>query len=414
MSSVSNLFGLVNQLQSMEQSLTDLLMEIVAKLGNLTETNVFLLLETQEGRKISGHSPLCQQYLRGALTPVGADFLFDVDASVSAVRPLGCFDRGVAGNIADMNGKPASQRQSRKRPGGGLGGGADFNSKRRVTTSLISAQGKNTDTDDVVVVKMEKHDVEQQLNGVDNNSAAEDNDGDDVVAISGVVDNHTDFAMDPLSSFSSLNDDFANDSMNDATGNSTMMVYNQSMTTDASSSTTNDRPTTQRHLHPLPIVQHHRRGDVGTAGMGTGSDDDAEFLEVVNSKLAAQKMHALKCISGENACSRGTVENRLSTSLCYDFGKTLADVKPHQLTDNTSIKMFFNVHFDKWIHQFVNLSQFFQKSVSNGRPEGGQTFTFLGLLRQCARTAFFQRVARNKKELEPCHAMPTTMLEHGC
>ena len=81
----------------------------------------------------------------------------------------------------------------------------------------------------------------------------------------------------------------------------------------------------------------------------------------------------------------------------YDFGKTLADVKPVHLTESQHVKSFFNVHFEKWIHQFVNLSPFFQKSVSNGRPEGGQTFTFLGLLRQCARTAFFQRVARNKK-----------------
>ena len=81
----------------------------------------------------------------------------------------------------------------------------------------------------------------------------------------------------------------------------------------------------------------------------------------------------------------------------YDFGKTLGDVKPFHLEDNTQTKMFFNVNFEKWIFQFVNLTPFFQKSVFNGRPEGGQKITFLGLLRQCARTAFFQRVAKNKQ-----------------
>ena len=275
MTSVSSLFGLVNQLQSMEQSLTELLMEIVTKLGHLTETNVFLLVETQEGRKISGHHQLCQQYLRGSLTPVGADFLFDVDASISAVRPVGCFDRGVDGNLVEMrkfeeNSASHQQQQlrSRKRPGvsnGSLGG--DPPKKRLNTTARENA---GTSDAEVLVVKTE-HDA--------NGGGDED---DDVVPIFD--------AGRELETLSSTNSDVSVDAMNGGgAGNFSLSI--------ASS------------------MNHHL--DVN------GAVDGAEFLSVVNSKLAAQKMDALKCISGENAFTRGTVENRLSTSLCEYLSRDL-------------------------------------------------------------------------------------------
>jgi len=351
MTSVSSLFGLVNQLQSMEQSLTELLMEIVTKLGQLTETNVFLLVETQEGRKISGHNQLCQQYLRGALTPVGADFLFDVDASISAVRPVGCFDRGVDGNLVEMRKFEAEnsstqqqQQRSRKRQCASSGSlGEDPPKKRPNAAPLVGGESMGTNDAEVVVVKMENP-----------HGNVVDDDDDDVVPL---FDGGREFET-----LSSTNSDISVDAVNGGGGGN--ISFNQSIALS---------------------MNHHP--DV----------NGADFLAIVNSKLAAQKMDALKCINGENAFTRGTVENRLSTSLCYDFGKTLADVKPFHLTESQSIKSFFNVHFERWIHLFVNLSPFYQKSVSNGRPEGGQTFTFMGLLRQCARTAFFQRVARNKK-----------------
>merc|ERR1719204_1778879 len=165
----------------MEQSLTQLLMEIVTKLGQLTETNVFLLVETQEGRKISGHNQLCQQYLRGALTPVGADFLFDVDASISAVRPVGCFDRGVDGNLVEMRkfeaensaSQQQQQQRSRKRQCASNGSlGEDPPKKRPNAVPLVGGDSMGTNDAEVVVVKMEKP-----------NGRVGDDDDDDVVPL---------------------------------------------------------------------------------------------------------------------------------------------------------------------------------------------------------------------------------------
>ena len=69
----------------------------------------------------------------------------------------------------------------------------------------------------------------------------------------------------------------------------------------------------------------------GRSGAGRGMDadgfgfgnagDELELMNLLNANLSSQKIHTLKCIAPHNACVKGTPENRLSTSLCYDFGK---------------------------------------------------------------------------------------------
>jgi len=339
-----NVLGLVNQLQNFEQCLTDLLMEMAAKIGGLTDSNIFLVIETQEGRKISGQRHLCQQYLQGALAPVGVDHLFDVDTSVSAMRQIGSFNRGVdasvdavVASIGDSLGQNDTIEMGESLP-------REQNRKRSICENGSNAtepqakamrQTSLSDDPEVVFIKTEC-DIDQQS----------------------IASSRSRFKTPPCSRI---------DHEGFSSGDSE------------------------------PPSHFPNGGNFEVAMSSMSGESNTDLLEVVNSKLAMAKMDALKCISGENACSRGTVENRLSTSLCYDFGKTLADVKPFHVVDTSHVKSFFNVNFEKWVNQFVNLTPFFQKSVSNGRPEGGQTFTFLGLLRQCARTAFFQRVARNKK-----------------
>jgi len=73
MASAANLMGLVNQLQNMEQSLSNILIEHCLKLASLTDANVFLLVETAEGRRYAGKRHLCESYSSGSLGPVGND-----------------------------------------------------------------------------------------------------------------------------------------------------------------------------------------------------------------------------------------------------------------------------------------------------------------------------------------------------
>ena len=56
MASAQSLLGLVNQLQTMESSFCDVLMEAALKLASLTDANVFVMVETAEGRRFAGTS----------------------------------------------------------------------------------------------------------------------------------------------------------------------------------------------------------------------------------------------------------------------------------------------------------------------------------------------------------------------
>jgi hypothetical protein len=86
MASAQGLLGLMSQLQSMEMSFTTILMEAAMKLSALTDANIFVLVETQEGRKFAGKRHLCDAYLEGGLNPIGNDVEFVVNPAVSALQ----------------------------------------------------------------------------------------------------------------------------------------------------------------------------------------------------------------------------------------------------------------------------------------------------------------------------------------
>ena len=50
MSSVDNILGLVSHLHSMESSFSAILIEAAMKLASLTDANLFILVETKDGR----------------------------------------------------------------------------------------------------------------------------------------------------------------------------------------------------------------------------------------------------------------------------------------------------------------------------------------------------------------------------
>ena len=86
MASATNLLGLVNQLQNLEVSFSKILMETAMKLSALTDLNVFVLVETQDGRRFSGKRHLCDAYIDGSLTLQGSDVEFEINPSVYALR----------------------------------------------------------------------------------------------------------------------------------------------------------------------------------------------------------------------------------------------------------------------------------------------------------------------------------------
>ena len=69
MASASHLLDVMTQLRSMEAALSSVLMEAAMKMASLTDAGIFLLLETDEGRKFCGNKKLCQEYRSGGVRP---------------------------------------------------------------------------------------------------------------------------------------------------------------------------------------------------------------------------------------------------------------------------------------------------------------------------------------------------------
>ena len=89
MSTATNLLSLLNQLQLMENSLTNFMLETILKIQSLTETKVFLLLESPAsgdgGRRYCGTPDLVDSFERGQLASKTQDVEVSLDASINSL-----------------------------------------------------------------------------------------------------------------------------------------------------------------------------------------------------------------------------------------------------------------------------------------------------------------------------------------
>ena len=90
-----DLFHLLNQLQTVEKALINILMEAAIKISSLTESNIFVLVETPEERKFGGSATLCQGYVEAGLRHRENDVKLDVDPTRCDVAEL----RGVVAEL---------------------------------------------------------------------------------------------------------------------------------------------------------------------------------------------------------------------------------------------------------------------------------------------------------------------------
>ena len=73
-------------LQSLEGKLTTILMEAALKMISLTNSRIFLLIETEgEGRCYGGQDNLCELFREGRLQPSSEDTELRVDSSTSSL-----------------------------------------------------------------------------------------------------------------------------------------------------------------------------------------------------------------------------------------------------------------------------------------------------------------------------------------
>jgi len=140
MSSVDNILGLVSHLHSMESSFSAILIEAAMKLASLTDANLFVLVETKDGRRFAGKRHLCNLYTSGELAPMGSDLEMEVDPSVIGLRA-----RYVGNQTGPNNDLPSSEISTTSRPSSSsLPSQSDSESptKRGVSTSPPKAGQK--------------------------------------------------------------------------------------------------------------------------------------------------------------------------------------------------------------------------------------------------------------------------------
>ena len=86
MASSESLFNLVDQLQHLESTVTNLIFEMAFKLSSLTSSNIFVMVENNLGRKYAGKSHLCAEYATIGLKALHNDIKVDFDPESGSLK----------------------------------------------------------------------------------------------------------------------------------------------------------------------------------------------------------------------------------------------------------------------------------------------------------------------------------------
>jgi len=81
-----NIEKLLGELQSIETKVSTMFLEVALKIMNLTDANIFVLLETSNGRHYGGKEHLCSAYREGNLFALTNDYEVEVDMESSALK----------------------------------------------------------------------------------------------------------------------------------------------------------------------------------------------------------------------------------------------------------------------------------------------------------------------------------------
>ena len=357
MASAQSLMGLVSQLQNMETSFTAILMEAAMKMATLTDANVFLLVESQDGRKFSGKRHLCEAYLNGTLTPIGNDAEFEVNPAVSSLQVR---RHHGGGNGATFQQQQQQQQQSRmfSSPQGGRNFSSSpfsptssrqgypphspssvrkrqFHKSSLPTTAAtgsslplppkyprVSTFDEGVGDDGGVGKSSENH---AQANE-DLVRVKDEISGDERKKVGDEIDNDIAEIIEESSSHSNGDGAAAQRQQHSSSGKASTASSssNGALEISAWESSSGAGVGVDEEFDSAGVMDdagdYFGGGDAAGFGNGVGGEE-LELMNLLNANLSSQKIHTLKCIVPLNACVKGTPENRLSTSLCYDFGK---------------------------------------------------------------------------------------------
>jgi len=283
MSTATNLLSLLNQLQLMENSLTNFMLETILKIQTLTETKVFLLLENSGdgARRFCGTSDLVQTFVNGQFHLRPSDIEVILDPSIGSTlveKPR--FAAESSSSSETMAGK-----------------------KRRV--NAVDGVGGAADVSDNGVPPVKRSNLNDDMNAM--------------------------VAFDELVAVESV--DVKQEVEEFVIGDSD----------DEDSGTRRSRQTTG-NVFPQGPPWPDASNAMNEAHQFRPSND-----------LSARKLEALQAIENPTAVfEKGTLENKLLSSILYDYGKELAFKCPYEdvTLASSEVKSYFYGNLEQFLSHF--------------------------------------------------------------
>ena len=386
------LLGVVNGLQMLEDNFLKVLMEAALKLASVTDVPVFILCETQDGRRFAGQSELCQLYRNGALLPAEADVEMEINVGNCELRerfpPLneeaGGVDESAPENHVtspnhDADVVPLPNAGNRKRPAATV---ADDSShphwvKQKQRKSLHHHHHPpRASTESLETPPLPPMSLDDQWNWENADDTM------DVKAFPCELDDEGALAVYP---------DGGGNATNGGGGSGHLPSTHLEKLDRIVERWRPPRPPPKRanslsSIPPLPPPPSDGVDQGGGAAAGSSNFD----LKVV----------ALKQIAGHKLEQTNSDEFRLMSSCMYEFGRKTAEMYMERLAHSPELphRRFFVQQYEDWAIQFANIHPFGNVMIKKENRESKRTLT--AYMRKIAGDAFGICLRKKMKKLK--------------
>ena len=106
---MESISGVLHQLKNVEKDFTYIIMEAALKLIQLTESKIFIVIESNEGRTFSGSTSLCQTYSTEGLFLGENDTKLELDTA----KPGKYLIKTIPGKMFSISANQASMTEPR-------------------------------------------------------------------------------------------------------------------------------------------------------------------------------------------------------------------------------------------------------------------------------------------------------------
>jgi len=333
---------LVDQFVRLDAFLMDFIFEAAMKLASLTDGQLFLMLETSEGRRFAGKDHLCDLYMSGRLQPVGCEVKYHLDNfNPNLVKEFIDSSTTAAYNqrphaAGPANGSSTPSRTSLKRRGGDASGAM---AKSPRLSSTLDSPSTLVDHSSSTF------------------SASTNAEGSSSAAASTVK--RLDFKQEVAEEITLLDDD---DDQGGGGGGGVIDENDLNFAAVEFHIGSADGSTSQPRNHQIAQRPHHFEMDPAVAGTAFDESHDSVIHKFLDLNPKAQTVSSLPF---ESFLTKDSPSLKLLHSLGYDYCKHMASFCPTDEQGNFIHRSFFRDIFEAFWAQFPNLNMAHVESVAN-------------------------------------------------